>query len=167
MAPRLARLALRYGWPCWLPGDPTCRSDGPIPPPPLAPAQPITFDGSAAPFLLTGWGPAGPESMWTVGDAAGLHARLSGPADTLVLTAAAFMPPGAAPLDVTVEMDGRAIADLRYADGAVRTDRLPLPAKTDGAHDIWLAIHDPRRPSRWGSADARPLGLRVESVTLR
>ena len=174
--PRLAALRLRYGWPCYLPDwlhrDPSCRSDGPIPAPIRPIGQPIWFDASAGPLLLSGWGAGSPDALWTQGGRASLRLRLHPAPDraALEVQAAAFVPPGSPALDVSVRAGGVERGRWRFASSAPDVLRVALPPGSfgpDGLLDLDLLIANPRRPSEWtSSADSRRLGLLVRSITV-
>ena len=174
--PRVAAMRLRYGWPCYLPrwlhDDPSCHSAGPIPPPARAPGQPIVFDATAAPLLVSGWQPSGPDAMWTVGDRAALRLRVHPPPEGAVLAvdASAFVLPGSPALDVAVRVGGVIRGRWRFGDAAPEVLHVALPAGSfgpDGLLDVELLIANPRRPSDWtGSKDTRLLGLLVRSITV-
>ena len=94
----------------------------------------------------------------------------------LQLIASPFVPPGAAPLDLTIAANDRVIgrwpaADPGAWDPAEQVLRSHLPDGVlgpDGALRITLTIANPRSPqgSLPGSTDTRLLGLRVRAVTI-
>ncbi len=80
-----------------------------------------------------------------------------------------FVPPGAEPMRVEVDANGRRLGTVEYGDSSIHTSRLSLGAARSG-EDLVLSwrIRSPRSPSRLGlSDDPRPLGLFFRSVTLR
>lgn len=173
-APIKVRFALRYGWPCWLPfATSVCHSAGLILPAPRPPGD-LPFDGGIDPLLLAGWSSGGSGDRWTDGPRAGLRLRLR-PApdgDTVVTTqAAAFLPPGSPPLQVSVEANGRPVAVWVLADAASHRWAFVLPAAAfgpDGLLVLDYRIANPRRPSDWtGSLDTRLLGLRVQDISIQ
>ncbi len=177
--PRLARLTLSYGLPCYLPhwlgsDDDRCHSAGPIPPPERAMGQAIVFDAAASPLLVLGWDKSDwGTGMWTVGYRAGLQFRLRPTPVTgavVVVKASAFMPAGSPPLDVALQAGGRIRAHWQIGVSSPQTLRAEVPLDafgTDGLLRLEFLFKNPHRPSEWlNSMDGRLLGLRVASVTV-
>ena len=177
--PRVAKIELRYGRPCFLPGwlgngGAACRFDNPIPAPIWPAGTVIPFDTSIRSYLTDGWSPAGPADLWTDGDQAGLRGRVQ-PAPRgnaiLVVKAHGFIPAGTPPLEVEVEAGGAVRGHWMIPDTESYILHTSLPAAAfspDGLVDIRLHLINPRRPSDFSSisADSRLLGLAVESAAI-
>ena len=120
-------------------------------------------------MLAGGW--AGPDARgrWTYGPVARVLLRATQAPSVLEWVAEPFVPPGAEPMRVEVDANGRRLGTVEYGDSSIHTSRLSLGAARSG-EDLVLSwrIRSPRSPSRLGlSDDPRPLGLFFRSVTLR
>ena len=120
-------------------------------------------------MLAGGW--AGPDARgrWTYGPVARVLLRATQTPSVLEWVAEPFVPPGAEPMRVEVDANGRRLGTVEYGDSSIHTSRLSLGAARSG-EDLVLSwrIRSPRSPSRLGlSDDPRPLGLFFRSVTLR
>jgi hypothetical protein len=90
---------------------------------------------------------------------------------TLVLEGTAFRPPGSAPLDVTVRVNGEELARVQFGN-VMPFDQptLRIPAsllRGRGGLDIAIEAAELRSPAKWGSSDVRTLGVFLRRVLLR
>lgn len=116
-----------------------------------------------------GWSHPEPTGCWTDGPLATFLVDPAGQSLDLVLNCRACLPPGAAPLQVTLEVRGAAVPPQRLSFYWPRprmiTVALP-PMK--GLLEVALHIMNPRSPASAGrSDDCRALGLHVATVKVR
>jgi hypothetical protein len=174
LPPLHVRQEIVFGYPCWLPETwHACAPQDPIPPPRWPSGGSLDFDGMEAPYLTGDWADSETSGRWTDGRNASVRLRLATPAAALVLTirGSAYVPAGAAPLDVHILLDGRDILARQLPNGETVSLAATLPAETPPASPVatvTIRVANPRRPKDYDakSLDARRLGLFVRGVQL-
>ena len=175
-APRLARQRIAFGQPCWLASRiPACRFGAPVPPR-LPVGVPLPLAPGSERYLREGWSYLDPPGgRWTIGTRAALQFTLDpAPAGPLLLAVegSAIAPPGHPPLAVRLLAGGVTVGAWQIDRGDTQVLEAPLPPGfgADGRPvTVALEFANPRTPRDVypPSADMRPLGMFVRSVTVR
>lgn len=169
--PHLARLHLVYGIPCWLPHQIHACTVPDVPGPLRHPGEVLALDGNEGAMLGGGWSIVA-DGRWTEGGLAKLQLRLTpATARLLQVTAHAFVPPGHAPVEVTITVNGRAVGHWSLSTDDEQVLHAFLPpgiVGPDGAMQIAFAIANPRSPrdSLPNATDPHMLGLSVRSIMI-
>lgn len=124
--------------------------------------------GSGLPLLGTGWARPEDWGTWNEGAQSALNLHVTSGAATLELEVDAFVPPGSAPLDVLVAVDGSAVDSWRFIAGqAPGWRQIPIPDLGTGPRRIVVTFRYSvvRAPSDWRlSPDTRRLALALRQA---
>jgi len=141
----------------------------------------INFVGANAcrPCLSRDWYP--PEGNWAWAKRDGAEIIVPRPQSAqgrrvLVLDAGGFLSPAVPARTIAVEVNGRPLGEDRlddkrnqaFFDGAPYRHEFPLPPDipdTDGTWTVKVKTDPPDRPSNYGSADWRELGVALRSLS--
>lgn len=137
-------------------------------------AEPLNLDRDHDPLdtLLHGWSFPEQPGRWTDGPSAKLAVKIPPGVETLLVAElSAFVGVAGRRQRVTISVNGRRYATLRFGDSdlplASREVRIPVLPSTDGTAVIGFRIGSPRSPSSLGlPADERQLGVLLRSLRL-
>jgi hypothetical protein len=176
IAPINARLQIVFGLPCLVLSErPVCQATDLIPAPPFPADRKLTLDAAATRYQTTGWSFDQPDGTWTDGRLVGLRFHLNdvpaGSALQFKMDAAAYMPPGAGPLQVRLQVNAHPVQQWTLASGAKTTLSATIPPEFVGEKrdiNLSLRIDNARSPAESGpgSRDTRKLGLFVNAMSL-
>jgi hypothetical protein len=171
-----ARLQIIMGLPCLIwPERHACQATNLIRAPEFPQNGRLTFDGNDIRYQTTGWSFTQDGGQWTDGRLVGLRFRLKEipPSSSLHLEIDAnpYMPYGAEPLRVRLQVNSRPIEAWTFQTGDRTTLKALIPValfQQDETINLSLRIDNPRSPhdASWESRDTRKLGLFVHSLKL-
>lgn len=177
VAPINARLQIVPGLPCLMWSErAACQGADLLPSPEFPTSGKLKLDGSVSRYYTVGWSFNQEGGTWTDGRLVGLRFRLkdipAGAPFHLEMEAAAYMPPGADPLRVRLQINAHPITQWTLETGAKTMLTATIPAELISEKpDITLnfRIDNARSPhdAASESKDTRKLGLFVSSLTLK